>query len=263
MSGRTRMIRRGTGHSYELDGEPVPGVTTILRDGWPKPALKAWAGKMTAAYAVDHWDDLAEKTPTERFEELRGAQYETTNALAGRGTAIHALAEQLLRGNEVDVPEELTGHVDACLAFLDDWKVAELAVEAVVVNRGNGAGAGRYMGCLDLLAVPHPNVCDDVWLFDWKTGTSGIYPETSLQLAAYAHAQTILLGDDGQEVALPKVEHAAAVWLRADGYDVYEVNIAEDVYRAFLYVQQVAAFYNRPRVELVGESRRSPVEVAS
>jgi len=246
------MVRRGAGHSYILDGEPCDGVTSILSAGVPKPALVGWAANTTAAYAVDRWDELAAIGVAERLTRLQQARFESTKAATVRGTAVHALAEQLIRGDEVDVPDELVGHVDACLDFLTDYDVDEIAVEAVVVNRGNGAGAGRYMGCLDLLA----RIRGAVWLVDWKTGGRGVFPEVALQLAAYRHAETLLV--DGGEVPLPAVDRAVAVWLRADGYDVYPVDAGDDTYRTFLYVQQLAAFTQAARGTFVGEALRRP-----
>jgi hypothetical protein len=58
----------GRGHSYLVDGQKLPGVTTILNT-LPKNALVEWAGKTTANYAVDYWAELAELTPSKR---LRG-----------------------------------------------------------------------------------------------------------------------------------------------------------------------------------------------
>ena len=180
-----------------------------------------------------------------------------------RGTAVHDYAARMIAGESVDVPDEYIGHVDACLDFLSDWQISELAVEAVVVNRGNDAGVGRYMGCLDLLAYPSsPSRDGDLWLFDWKTGASGIWPEAALQLAAYAHAQT-MLAPDGEEITFPHVEAAAAVWLKADGYEVRPVDIGDDTFRDFLYVQQVARFAKADRGTYVRDAITPPERAAS
>jgi hypothetical protein len=252
MAGDTRMVRRGAGHSYILDGEPVDGVTSILSAGVPKPALVGWAANTTAAYAVDRWDELADVGVAERLTRLQQARYESNKAATVRGTTVHGLAEQLIRGDEVDVDDALIGYVDACLDFLTDYDVDEIAVEAVVVNRGNAAGAGRYMGCADLLA----RVRGEIWLADWKTGLRGIFPEVALQLAAYSHAQTFLVDDF--EVPLPPIDRCVAVWLRADGYDVYPVDAGDDTYRTFLYVQQLAAFTQAPRGTYVRDALAHP-----
>ena len=50
-----KLTRRnyGKGHSYYLDGEKIPGVTSVLGDGLAKPALINWAAKTVAGYAVE------------------------------------------------------------------------------------------------------------------------------------------------------------------------------------------------------------------
>jgi hypothetical protein len=250
----TRRVNRGKGHSYVLDGEPVQGVTTILGDGIPKPGLINWAATTTAGYAVDHWDDLAAETPSARLRRLERARFESSGAAAARGTDVHKLAMRLAAGEEVDVPEDLTGYVDAYLQFVADWQPRELVVEAPVFHR-----AYRYAGTLDLIAelVDGAN-----WLLDWKTGGKGIYVETAVQLAAYRHAE-FYLGRGGEEVPLPPVDFCGAVWLRADGYDLHPVDAGEQTFRVFRYAQQVARFSDAPRDAYVHDSLSPPAKRAA
>ena len=44
-SPNTRRINHGRGHYYEVDGHRVDGVTTVIGDGIPKPALIDWASR--------------------------------------------------------------------------------------------------------------------------------------------------------------------------------------------------------------------------
>jgi hypothetical protein len=246
-----RRKRAGSGWSYTIGGEAVQSVSRIVRDGVPSPNLIGWAARTTAGYAVDHWADLEQLTPSKRLAELTKAPNAERDAAAGRGTKIHEYADRLAHGVEVDVPEALVGHVDAYLAFADAYDVEEIATEAAVVYRGPSTRTS-YMGTFDLLArldgVP------GVALVDWKTGGSGIWPETALQLCAYSRAQTMLVGDGPDEVPMPKVVAAFAVWLRADGYDVYPVDISDATFRVFQYAQQVARFTAAERAEYVGEA---------
>ncbi|MBQ1163414.1 hypothetical protein KBZ21_36080, partial [Streptomyces sp. A73] len=64
---------------------------------------------------------------------------------------------------------------------------------------------------------------------DYKTGRSGIWGETALQLAAYARAE-VYLDEHGIEQPIPHEDGGLAVWLRADGYDTY---LVEDLDGAF------------------------------
>ena len=250
----TRRVNRGRGHTYILDGEPVDGVTTILDKGVPKPALVGWAANVTADYATDHWEELAELRPSERNAILRKSRWDEKDKAARRGTEVHDYALRLAAGEEVEPPEELIGHVDAYLHFTIDWQPRELLTEAVVFNRTH-----RYMGTLDLIA----QLADgQVWLLDWKTGGKGIDREAALQLAAYRNAEFVL-ADDGSEIPMPKVDRAGCVWLRADGYDLIPVETDAAAFRTFLYAQQVARFIDGPAELVIGEALTPPERTAA
>ena len=52
-----RRIDSGRGHRYvDAYGIKVPGVTTLLSGGLPKPALTNWAARTAAEFAVDNWE---------------------------------------------------------------------------------------------------------------------------------------------------------------------------------------------------------------
>lgn len=276
-AGKTRIINRGRGHSYELDGTKVPGVTTIIGDGIPKPALVGWAAGSVGDFVADRLkvvdghiladdvvDDLVEigakrDRPIPRWQDtgklprvkladgFKGLPYADRDAAGNRGTEVHKLAQQLAEGEEVTPPPELLGHVDSYLKFRDDWLPANELLELVVINRSR-----RYMGRLDLIcdleAAPDLGTC----LIDVKTNRSGPFGEVALQLAAYRYAETFL-DDDGAEQPMPEIDTCAALWVRADGYDLYPYDCGPDQFRAFLYAQQVAAWCSTSR-ELRGEA---------
>jgi len=250
-----RRVNRGRGHSYvDANGAKVPGVTTILSNGVPKPALVNWAANTTAAYAIDHWDELTEMSPSVRMAKLKDARYADRDAAANRGTAVHALAEKLVLGKEVDVPDELAGHVESYVKFLDDWNVQPVLTEFVVVSHKHGyAGTGDLIA--DLVNPDEPRETTR-WLLDVKTSRSGVYGETALQLAGYRYAD-FYLDEAGNEVALPVVERTGVIHVRADGYDLVPVCAEPAQFRALLYVQQVAEFCAEAR-DLVGDALLPP-----
>ena len=226
-----KRIDRGRGHSYLLDGQKADGVTTLISDGIPKPALINWAANTTAAYAVDHFDELAEEPPSKRLDILKRARYMDLDAAGRRGTEVHALAEKLAHGEEVDVPDELAGHVESAVKFLDAWNPEVLRTETVVASR-----AWRFAGTFDLLMrLPDGRVV----LADWKTSRSGIFGETSLQLGAYANAEVYLDGAEEKPVAELGITHGMALWIRADGYAVYPVDL-ERGFKVFKHVAWLA-----------------------
>lgn len=236
----------GRGHAYADEQGRVPGVTSILSAGLPKPALVNWAANVTAEYAVDHWAELAEQGPAARLKTLTKARYADRDAAANRGTQVHGLAERLIIGEQVDVPDELAGHVESYLRFLDEWEPAPVIVEGVVISRRH-----RYAGTFDLIA----DIAGERWLLDLKTSRSGIFGEVALQLAAYRYADAVLVGDTEQPV--PEVDRTGAVHVRADGYDLIPVTAGPAEFRAFRYVQQVAGFAESAR-ELVGDALTPP-----
>jgi hypothetical protein len=226
----TKRIDIGRGHWYKLDGEKVDGVTTVISNGIPKPALMPWAAREVATYAADNLELLEQLDRDARIDLLKCAHYRDRDKAARRGTEVHALAERLIKDEEVDVPDELVGHVDSYLKFLDEFNPKPVLVEAVVGNRTH-----KWMGTIDLYC----EMRDELWLLDIKTTRSGIYGEVALQLAAYANAE-FYIAADGTETPMPFVERCGAIWVRADGYDLVPVVAGPDTYRTFRYAQQVA-----------------------
>jgi hypothetical protein len=238
----------GRGHSYEVDGRKLPGVTTILDKTMPKPALIEWAGKTTAAYAVDRWAELADLTPSKRLERLNRARWEEKDTAARRGTEVHGLAEHLITGEKIDVPDELAGHVDAYLDFLTTWDPEPVLVEAVLANRAVG-----YCGTVDLVA----DLKGTRWLLDIKTARSGIFGDTALQCCAYAHAE-VWAGPDGEESPVPDlgIERVGAIHVRADGWDLRPLVAGDEVWNTFRHLAWVYRQYDASDTlrDWVGES---------
>lgn len=229
--GETKRRNHGRGHSYLLDGEKVPGVTTLIGKGFPKTALVNWAARTVAAKAVDEWDDLAELKPSERLAALEKAHNAARDSAALRGTRVHTIAEKLTHGEEVEVPEELAGHVEACVRFLDEWEVEPLVVERPVFSRKH-----KYGGSPDLIARVKGG---RIWLLDWKTNRKGPYGDMAFQLAGYRYAD-FYIDEDGAEQPMPPIDDVGVVWLRADGFDVYPFEAGPEQFRQFLYIAQVA-----------------------
>lgn len=259
----TRRQNHGSGHSYYLSGQKVPGVTTIIGDGMPKPALINWAAGSVADFVADNIHVAADGTvdasrlvaevrqlavenhkqmsgwsPTLAGYLLKGLPNRNRDAAAKKGTKVHKLAERLIAGEEIDVPEELKGHVDSYIGFLEQMEPDPIAVEGVGISR-----KFKYMGTFDLLAdVEGLGRC----LLDIKTSRSGIFPETALQIAAYRYCETYL-DDAGEEQDMPEVDFTGAVWVRADGWDLHSVRADEAAHRQFLYARETKKFLDAER----------------
>jgi len=244
VSGYTGPFTRrnyGRGHGYrDADGQKVPGVTTILSKGLPKPALVNWAARTAAEYAVDNWDALAEQPVSERLQLIKGSPNASKNAAALRGTKLHDAAQRLQEQGRCDVEPEQLPLVENYLQFTQDWELDATHVESAIYNVRHG-----YAGTLDLIGT----LADGrTWLLDLKT-SKGVYGDMALQLAAYRYAERIVTGD--QDTPMPAVDACGIVHVRADGYDLVPLIAGPDQFRAFLYVAQVAATAERLD-ELVG-----------
>jgi hypothetical protein len=258
--GPFKRVDTAKGHHYlDANRRRVPGVTTILSDGLPKAALINWAGNATAEYAVDNWDDLSTLAPSARLKKLQKARYEDRDKGANRGTEIHKIAEPLIRGDEVDVPEELAGHVESYVQFLDEFNPIAVLVETTVYSVKHG-----YCGTLDTIFdfpgglrgfhQDRPRI-----LVDLKTNRSGIFGETSLQLAGYRYAETYL-GPDGTEQPMIGVDGCAAIHVKADGFELRPVTAGQQQFRDFLYAQQIRRFDAESR-DLIGPAIDPPSRV--
>lgn len=230
-SGLVRTETRDGGHRYTLDGVPCPGVTTLISQGIPKPNLLRWAARVVAETVADmHPDDLDKLRLGPRdamVAQLKQVPFRQRDVAAVRGKEVHAYAEQLIKGADVDVPERLAGYVASAVQFMNEWRPAPVLVEASV-----GSRAHRYCGTVDLICdLPDGRRA----LMDYKTSMSGIYPETAVQLAAYRHAEFAVDGT-GAEIPLAHlgINCTYAVWVREDSYDVIPVRSDRLVFEFFL-----------------------------
>jgi hypothetical protein len=260
----TRIVNRGRGHSYLLDGDKVPGVTTVLDKGVPKPALIDWAARMAADYAINHWDELAALELSARHEAIRGARWNTLREAGERGREVHTLGHRYLAGEQVTPPDELAPFLDGYIAFVEEWRVEELAIEVAVFHRAapEQERPNSYGGRFDLLARLADGL---VWLIDFKTSLRGVFKEYALQLAGYRYSDFYVLDGDVDETGaatehpMPAIDRTGVVHLRADGS--YELVPLEADWRAlevFTAAQVVAAFAESDRDEWIGDALRPP-----
>jgi len=200
-------------HTYKIDGQKVPSVTQLLKQ-LDKPALTTWAANTAADYATDNWNDLNNVQPSERRKLIARAPWASRDRAAAAGTAIHAMAEQLLAGQPVEVPEPLTNKVQGLARWIQTTGVTVLLSEVRVYSDPDPElGLIGYAGTLDTV-VKHPQL--GVGLLDWKSG-SGIYTEAALQVAAYAAAEWMVDKDTDTDVPMPSVDWLGAVHIRDDG----------------------------------------------
>jgi hypothetical protein len=245
MSNRLTRRNYGNGHGYALDGVKVPGVTTVIGK-LDKPALVAWAARMSAGYAVDHWDELTHLPIMDRAKKIEDARWDKNRAAVVKGNRIHGLGERLAAGEKVDAPAEVLGQVEAYARFLDTWQLESIHTEASVAHTQY-----HYAGTLDAI-MNSPKL--GMILLDIKTG-SGVWAEVALQLAAYRYADLLqteiaAVGPRGGKKApelvegpVPEVDGCYVAHVLADTVELLPIRAGEDEFATFLYLREVYAWH--------------------
>lgn len=214
-------------HEFE-----APSVTAILKT-LPKEWLVYWALKEAATYVADNRWALAKLDYDGIIEVVKRAPWRGRDKKADIGTAAHAAIETHLAGGSLlELDGRSEGYALAGLSFLEDWHIGVVHSEATVYSREHG-----YAGTLDLIGRVGDSRLPT--LIDFKTGKNA-YPETALQLAAYAHADFIGTAD-GRELPMPTVGHACVVLLRPDGtYEVRPAEIGAVQFETFLKLKWIS-----------------------
>jgi hypothetical protein len=241
-------------HQYRLDGRPIPSVTTLLGKGLPKPALTYWSAKMVAEFVADNEAAVESLRATGRgpmVAALKAVPWAARDEAAIRGTDIHALAEELAHGREVEVPDHLSDAVNGYVQWLDAWQPEVIWTERPVANR-----KWWYAGKPDVVCT----IAGETWLLDWKSGKA-IYGDNALQVACYGNAE-FSMTDDGAEEPMPHIERYGIVHVRPDGTDLYEVIDPAAAWKDALHVIWTAKAIERID-KYIGEPMVAPENVVA
>jgi hypothetical protein len=251
----SRITRRewGSGHTYALDGQRVPGVTSVLNNALPKHALPNWYAKQAAFWAATHrelWETLGEDAWT---REATAAARDEADRAANRGRAVHTHALELLAGETPDVTPDALPFVEQAARFLDDFDARALVAEMPCANT-----TYRYCGTFDVIARLSDGA---TWLLDYKTG-SGPWNNHALQLVAYYACDIVQITED-EDRPMPKIDRCGFVMLREDHYQL--IPLKADPVKMFPYFARcldIAAFHTNtsgrePKWEWQGEPIRA------
>jgi hypothetical protein len=206
----------------------LPSVTTVLRVLDKSGPLIGWAKRITAEAAIDNRAEL------DKWMELGGrdgavglltkAATVKRDRAANAGSEVHALAEAIARGQDVEVAPEIAPLVDAYRSWLAEWQPEFLAAEEMVLSLEHG-----YAGTLDAIV----RIAGETWLIDYKT-SKGVYPETGLQLAAYAKAEHFGRPGVAKRFRIPPIDNYGVLHLTVSGYEVVPYDVTAETYAAFL-----------------------------
>lgn len=225
-------------HTYWMSRKPdetrrthVPGVTGLIKKGLPAPALVYWSAKAVAEWVADHEDDLARMRTSMGRAPLVGAlkevPWQARDEAAIRGTDVHAIAERIVHGESVDVPDHLLPYVQGYTEWLDAFDVQPEFTERSLGNR-----RWWYAGRADFRGTIAGRRCSA----DWKTA-KGVYGDNALQLAAYDNCEfAVEDGDPDTETVIEPTGSLAVVHVAPYETRHHWVKNPDDAWRWFQHV---------------------------
>ena len=215
---------------HPLTKDKVPSVTSI-GGMLPKRNLMYARGKAVADEAVNSIGTVVDLVtggnPSGAVDFLERAPARKWGAAAQLGTDIHGLVEKTNRGEDVGPQHpDHQAFLDQYAKFLDAWQPEFLEVEATLWNHTLG-----YAGTCDGLC----RLDGEIVVWDLKTGASGVWPETALQMCGYANAE-VIVDPDGTERPMPEIEGAVVLHLRPENFEVIPVRLGSDVFGVFRHL---------------------------
>jgi len=261
MSSRLVVDTGGRWHTYSLDGERVLSVSTVKNAVGGKDGLLGWAAKAAANWALANTEAVPVLGEAAWVRECAGAANRERDASALAGKQVHSIAERLIFGEPVDTADPLTGEVysddvirmgEQTARFMDAWNVSpdSALVEAPVFHEEL-----RYAGTFDLVCEMKDR---ERWIIDYKTGQSGVWIETALQLTGYAHATHIQIGD--RDMLMPPIARGAALWVRPDKWQLIPCRIDDEMWRIFQHALEIAKWLRLSRENTIGAALPIPPE---
>jgi hypothetical protein len=236
-----KTTRSGRVYQHPTTGAEYPSVTTVLGIVGKGEALKHWAAAEVAKFAVNNRDSWLQLDNAAAIDLLKREPLRFLDRAASRGTDVHALAEAYAKtGVLPQWAESISGYVDALRRFFDEHQPRPVLVEYTVFNSEIGYAGSFDMVC-ELDAFDGATV-----MLDYKT-SKAIYPDVAAQLAAYANA-TEYIDDNNQPQPLPKMQHAVAVRLAADG--TYQM-VQCDIEAGWRYFKAIRSVYDIPTKPLL------------
>lgn len=255
-----RLVFEAGRHRYKLDGEYVPGVTTIL-GAKAKPALEAWKVRIQQeADIAAAWGAIAQSLSFETlaafavaFKASAGAEYEhqkQAREAADIGSQVHALAEKHMK-DILGIPFEILQppSEQAQAIFEKSWLpwVRDAGVVPLAVERRVYHAEHRYAGTVDLLAT----VEGKLTVLDWKSKgvaqVEKLYVEPVLQSVAYREALLSLTGETwgGLVINMPREGSGSVVAHPITGNDNWTLDDAFEVFLACKSLYVFDAKFNR------------------
>jgi hypothetical protein len=191
-------------HYYWIDGEFVPGVTTILDEAAP------------VAFGIrNFWISNTAEESSKKSNEAKEF-----------GSLIHDAIERLLNGEELNLtsPEYNFTKVKKHLMSFHNWfHEFNPDIDSIQSEQIVGSKEYKYAGTLDLACTKD----GELWIIDFKT-SAGIYPNYERQVSAYKHAYEEMFG--------VKVAHTAILRTGTNHKSKYEFKETDRDFESFLTI---------------------------
>lgn len=234
----------------------IPSVTTVIKLIDKSGPLVGWAKRETAASAVRNLDALLamrkEGGPDAAINWLKTIPDYIRDRAADRGTSVHQIAEQIIRGQSPEIPEELGAYVASYHSFIKEWTPKWIAVEQMVCSIKH-----NYAGTFDAFAV----IGNERWLLDIKT-SAGVYSETALQLAAYGAADFIGRPGDPRKYRVPRATRFGVIHVVPEGAELVPYEVTQGTFAAFLQARSVWQWTQEQARSIVGKPLKREVVAA-
>lgn len=252
----TRLQFNEARHTYRLDGHWVPGVTGITNRTGDKGGLIGAAVKLTAAYALNHVDDLQVIDREVWLTAVEGAYRRAWDQARDDGTMLHAIAETMIDGHPMptvvgdrEVPAHVRDMAGQLARFYDAWDVEPRVVEGRGFNE-----AEQYAGTFDLVG----DLAGTRWLIDYKTSQGGVWPESAMQVCAYERMTHYVDNGIDRDMSALGIERRGVLHIRPDHWELFPTRADDAMWQAFLHAAAAADFSRLHRRHSIGDPLPEP-----
>lgn len=175
-------------HTYALDGNVIPGVTSVLKSGYPAaPSLITWLSKQAAWYTIEQlkqFPEQVDRLPDYLLDEIAKKATQAGKKIAKEaadiGSLVHSYAEisrdsnklkeyGILMNKIIDHPDK--EKIQACIDQFNKWQ-DESKYEMIDAEQTIASVTYQYAGKYDRLVKSGSKTI----LIDFKT-SSGIFAE--------------------------------------------------------------------------------------
>ncbi|MEV7425171.1 hypothetical protein [Streptomyces sp. NPDC091212] len=201
----------------------------------PKDFLTFWAAKESAEAAVTNWDivsQLITRDPAGAVDYLKNAHRRKSKAASDLGSSAHDIFERQARGDIINV-RHIHADIKPHVRWFDEF-LQEVQPEFLYLEETVWSDTHQYAGSFDAIA----RIDGEVAVIDWKTSKS-VYDSVALQLAAYRHADRIILEETGESIPVPEMTGGAVLHVRPEGWQFVPVQCDAQVLDAFLALRSV------------------------